>query len=63
VYGFRLPHIPLSWKLRQGAYLVAQVALLTVASGFNPSLLRRLGRGFVNGIRGRLGPPDGVPFT
>jgi rhamnosyltransferase len=63
IYGFRLPHISFSWKLRQAAYLAAQVALFSIASGFRPSLMKRFGRGIVNGIRGRLGPPDGVPFT
>jgi rhamnosyltransferase len=63
VYGLRLAHIPLSWKLRQSGYLAAQVVLLSIANRFRPSLLKRLGRGLVNGLRGRLGPPEGVPFT
>jgi len=63
VYGFRLRHIPLSWKLRQGAYLVLQFAAAAGASGFRRSLLKRFARGFVNGLRGRLGPPDGALRT
>ena len=63
LYGFRLPHIPWWWKLRQAAYLAVQVLVISIANGFRPSLMKRLGRGFVNGIRGRLGPPEGVPFT
>ena len=61
VYGFRLPHVPWSWKLRQGAYLIIQMAVLTAASGARASLIRRLGRGVLDGLRGRLGPPDGAP--
>jgi rhamnosyltransferase len=63
VYGFRLAHIPLSWKLRQAAYLLLQFAAAAVASRFRGSLLKRFARGFVNGLRGRLGPPDGALYT
>jgi rhamnosyltransferase len=63
VYGFRLRHIPLSWKLRQASYLLLQFAAAAVASRFRLSLLKRFARGFVNGVRGRLGPPDGALHT
>jgi rhamnosyltransferase len=63
VYGFRLPHIPLSWKLRQGGYLAAQVAFIGVKTGFRPSLMRRFARGIADGLRGRLGPPEGARHT
>jgi rhamnosyltransferase len=63
LYGFRLQHIPWWWKLRQAAYLAVQVLVIGIANGFRPSLMKRLARGFINGIRGRLGPPQGVPYT
>jgi rhamnosyltransferase len=63
VYGFRLRHIPVSWKLRQATYLLLQFATAAVATGFRASLLKHFARGFINGLRGRLGPPDGALYT
>jgi rhamnosyltransferase len=63
LYGFRLPHVPWSWKLRQGAYLIIQIAVMAAAGGSRAELVRRLGRGVRDGLRGRLGPPEGAPHT
>lgn len=63
VYGFRLGHIPLSWKVRQACYLLVQFAAAAIATRFEAALLRRFARGFMNGLRGRLGPPDGALYT
>lgn len=57
VYGWRLPHIPLGWKLRQTAYLPLQAALYWCAHGYDRAVLRLLGRALLDGLRGRLGPP------
>ncbi len=42
VYAWRLPHLPLSWKLAQGFYLPAQAALYWADSGWRPATLARL---------------------
>ncbi|HEY8381977.1 MAG TPA: glycosyltransferase family 2 protein [Microvirga sp.] len=63
VYGFRLGHIPLSWKIRQGLYLLAQFGLLMTSPGPRIPLAKRFARGFLHGVLGRLGPPQGAPFT
>ena len=63
VYGFRLKHIPLSWKLRQAGYLVVQFGIAALATGFRAALMKRFARGFLDGLRGRLGPPDGALLT
>lgn len=57
VYGWRLPHIPLGWKLRQAAYLPLQAALYWRAHGYDRAVLRCLGRAAMDGLAGRLGPP------
>lgn len=63
VYGFRLTHIPASWKLRQAVYLALQFLAVAYATGFRASVMRRFGKGLVDGLRGRLGPPDGALYT
>jgi rhamnosyltransferase len=63
VYGWRLPHVPLAWKLRQAFYLPVQALLFWKASGWDRSTLKSLVRGVAHGARGRLGPPPGAPLT
>lgn len=57
VYAWRLPHLPLSWKLAQGLYLPAQAALYWADSGCRPAVLARLAGAARDGLLGRLGPP------
>ena len=57
VYGWRLAHIPLGWKLRQAAYLPLQAALYWRAHRYDRAVLRLLGRAVMDGLSGRLGPP------
>ncbi len=57
VYAWRLPHLPLAWKLRQGLYLPAQAALYWADSGCRPAVLARLAAAARDGLLGRLGPP------
>ena len=61
VYGWRLRHIPLPWKLRQLAYLPIQVALYWRDGGYRPAVLRRLAQAVLDGLRGRLGRPADAP--
>ncbi|MBE7246664.1 MAG: rhamnosyltransferase [Actinomycetospora chiangmaiensis] len=61
VYAWRLPHLPLSWKLAQGLYLPAQAALYWADSGCRPAVLARLAGAARDGLMGRLGPPRDLP--
>ena len=61
IYGWRLPHVPLAWKLRQLAYLPVQTVLYWRDSGYRPAVLRRLARAVLDGLRGRLGRPVDAP--
>lgn len=61
LYGWRLPYIPLGWKLRQAAYLPLQATLYWRASGYDRGVGRLLLRAGRNGLRGRLGRPEGLP--
>ena len=61
VYAWRLPHVPLRWKLAQGAYLPLQMGLYWADAGFRPAVLRRLLGAVRDGLRGRLGPPQDLP--
>ncbi|MCJ2012586.1 glycosyltransferase family 2 protein [Methylobacterium sp. J-076] len=61
VYAWRLPHLPLSWKLAQGLYLPAQAALYWADSGCRPAVLGRLAGAARDGLLGRLGPPGDLP--
>ncbi|WP_246686334.1 MULTISPECIES: glycosyltransferase family 2 protein [unclassified Methylobacterium] len=61
VYGWRLRHIPLPWKLRQVAYLPVQTLLYWRDSGYRPAVLRRLAGAVLDGFRGRLGRPFDAP--
>ncbi|MEH3146743.1 MAG: rhamnosyltransferase [Methylobacterium frigidaeris] len=60
VYAWRLAHVPWRWKLRQAAYLPLQAGLYWADAGYRPRVLARLGRGVLDGVRGRLGPPGGL---
>ena len=61
VYGWRLGHIPLRWKLRQIAYLPLQVLLYWQDAGYRPAVLTRLAGAVLDGARGRLGRPQDAP--
>jgi len=61
VYGLRLSHLPLAWKLRQGGYLPVQVLLYWRDAGFRPRVLLRLLAALRDGLTGRLGPPRDLP--
>jgi rhamnosyltransferase len=62
-YGFRLPHVPLRWKLRQAPYLALQALAYAVRHRFDGEVLRTLGAGVWRGFKGDLGPPPGAAFT
>ncbi|SFM03784.1 glycosyltransferase family 2 protein [Methylobacterium pseudosasicola] len=57
VYAWRLPHVPLRWKLVQAAYLPLQAGLYWADSGWRPAVLLRLLGAVRDGALGRLGPP------
>lgn len=57
VYAWRLPHVPLRWKLAQAAYLPLQAGLYWADSGWRPAVLMRLLAAARDGALGRLGPP------
>jgi len=61
VYAWRLPHLPLSWKLAQGLYLPLQALLYWADSGWRPAVLGRLAGAARDGLMGRLGPPRDLP--
>ncbi|MGT2478423.1 hypothetical protein ACU4GR_04875 [Methylobacterium oryzae CBMB20] len=57
IYAWRLPHVPLRWKLAQAAYLPLQAGLYWADSGWRPAVLLRLLAAARDGALGRLGPP------
>ena len=61
VYAWRLPHVPLRWKLAQAAYLPLQAGLYWADAGWRPAVLLRLLAAVRDGARGRLGPPKDLP--
>ncbi|MDP4023388.1 rhamnosyltransferase [Methylobacterium sp. NEAU 140] len=61
LYAWRLPHVPLRWKLAQGLYLPVQAALYWADAGFRPAVLARLGAAARDGLLGRLGQPRDLP--
>ncbi|WP_342109721.1 glycosyltransferase family 2 protein [Methylobacterium sp. SI9] len=61
VYAWRLPHVPLRWKLAQAAYLPLQAGLYWADSGWRPAVLLRLLGAARDGVLGRLGPPEDLP--
>ncbi|MBE7246299.1 MAG: glycosyltransferase [Actinomycetospora chiangmaiensis] len=61
VYAWRLPHVPLRWKLAQAAYLPVQAGLYWADSGFRSAVLLRLLGAVRDGALGRLGPPKDLP--
>ena len=61
VHGWRLPHVPLRWKLAQGLYLPLQAGLYWADAGFRPAILARLAGAARDGLLGRLGPPRDLP--
>ena len=60
-YGWRLPHVPARWKLKQAAYLPVQIGLYWASRRFRPGVLARLLGALAQGLRGRLGRPADAP--
>lgn len=60
VYGLRLRHVPLGWKVKQLAYLPLQIWGFARHHGFRAAALRPVLAGLVDGLRGRLGLPPGL---
>ncbi len=50
----RLPHIPLSWRIRSCVALAGQIGLLALKG--SPGALRPIAAGLRDGFKGRLGP-------
>ncbi|WP_246775778.1 glycosyltransferase family 2 protein [Methylobacterium aquaticum] len=61
VYAWRLPHVPRRWRVRQAAYLPLQALLYWADSGYRPGVLAHLSGAVLDGLRGRLGRPKGLP--
>nr|WP_167450857.1 glycosyltransferase family 2 protein [Methylobacterium terrae] len=61
VYAWRLAHVPRRWKVRQAAYLPLQALLTWADSGYRPRVLAQLAGAVLDGLRGRLGRPKGLP--
>ena len=60
LYGFRLAHVPLGWKLRQLLYLPLQCLGFARHHGFRASAVGPMLRGLRDGLTGRLGVPPGI---
>ncbi len=60
-YGWRLPHVPVRWKLKQAAYLPLQIGLYWSRHRFSPRVLARLLAALAQGLAGRLGRPADAP--
>ena len=60
-YGWRLPHVPLRWKVKQAAYLPLQIGLYWSRHRFSPRVLARLLAALAQGLGGRLGRPADAP--
>ncbi|MEH3119762.1 MAG: rhamnosyltransferase [Methylorubrum populi] len=60
-YGWRLPHVPGRWKLKQMAYLPLQIGLYWTRHRFSPRVLARLVGALAQGLGGRLGRPADAP--
>ncbi len=57
IYGMRLKHVPLRWKVKQAAYMVLQVIGYGSHHRFASAAMRPLFAGLRDGFLGRLGPP------
>ncbi len=60
-YGWRLPHVPLRWKVKQAAYLPLQIGLYWSRHRFSPRVLAHLLAALAQGLGGRLGRPADAP--
>lgn len=60
LYGFRLGHVPLRWKLRQLVYLPLQMLGFARHHGFRAAAVAPLLAGVRDGLLGRLGVPPGI---
>ncbi|HEY8565565.1 MAG TPA: glycosyltransferase family 2 protein [Beijerinckiaceae bacterium] len=59
-YGWRLAHVPLSWRARSAAYLTLQALALLSARRFDRRFAGLLAGAVRDGLAGRLGPPPGA---
>ena len=60
VYGFRLAHVPLGWKLRQLLYLPLQMWGFARHHGFRSAAVAPMLASLRDGLLGRLGVPGGL---
>lgn len=56
----RLSHVPIKRKLRFAVYLPLKCAVYLIRNRFSPAVVRALGAGLTDGLRGRLGQPRAV---
>ena len=62
VYGFRLAHVPLRWKLKQAVYMALQIIGYSLHHRFARGTVGPLFAGLRDGLLGRLGPPPEDAF-
>jgi rhamnosyltransferase len=63
VYGLRLAHVPLRWKVRQAPYLALQAFVFALHHRFDRRVLKALGSGVWGGLKAELGAPPGAALT
>ena len=57
LYGFRLSHVPLRWKIKQTLYMAVQIFGYARHHGFSRPAVMPMIAGLRDGLLGRLGPP------
>ena len=60
VYGLRLRHVPVAWKLKQILYLPLQIWGFARFHGFRGTAVAPMLEGLRDGLLGRLGVPKGL---
>jgi len=60
IYGLRLAHVPLGWRLRFAAHVARLAAVLAFSGERDLSFGRLIAPAFWSGVRGWLGPPPGA---
>lgn len=63
VVTIALPHVPPLWKARLAMHLALLTVAVVIDARFDRSVLRSIGRAFVDGWRRKLGPPPGAVQT
>lgn len=59
IYMFRLPHVPMWWKLRACRYWVGEAYAHLIFASDRLTSLRMIAHGCLDGLIGRLGPYPG----